>query len=495
VIRVVLASKNGTQLDGDVLRIVFDFYTASYTTYEDRLSAINTLCLTCQKWRRIARFYYPHQEMLGIKVVYPDLIEQIEFGIGTLQLARRKNSSSYKDRFSMKVWTEHGKDFLEVLSRLPGTSRLHRIDFDESFNTFHPSLWSDCLRRCYMIRVFSFSSKKCCWDHVKEFLIRFQKQSGITLNQLLLNDISGNSQSAVAPRTVQIFKVQTLEIYRMRSKNVVSDILMMVDDGLKTVQFNKTCVSIESAVEIIKFLSSKKAAKLKNVDVSFMPPDWKEYLSSASPADSLLWPEMQEPTGIFSSALLNTLSVASLVSLTIDGGVFGFSLLTSHHIERVSRLRRLKILKLLYCFDDLQPRDFFSLAHREDRWLSLKYLYVTYRFGDPNWERGQITQLENEFRAVNDLSVETSLSTEGFCLTITRPSGGRATVHEDAPLEYLYRIHRKGRRVEDTLSINIQQDQDPVEKLESEMNIIYGRGFAEGVLEVIIHEGGDENDE
>jgi hypothetical protein len=109
-----------------------------------------------------------------------------------------------------------------------------------------------------------------------------------------------------------------------------------------------------------------------------MPPSLNEYLPLLQPDNSLIWPH-------FSSSIL--------YRFIFDGGVFGVSAITFHHISMLSEMPNLEELILKYCLDDLHPTSFSSLANLEVKWKSLEFLEIRYKFGDPNWEREELDRL------------------------------------------------------------------------------------------------------
>jgi hypothetical protein len=182
-----------------------------------------------------------------------------------------------------------------------------------------------------------------------------------------------------------MIQVERLNIYRLHSNDLLSDILSVVRPNLKHVTFRKTSVNIESAATILDFISRFDRTELERIDCSLMPPNFNEYLLSSQFHGSLIWPHLDQPLEFFSSS--------SLTQITYDGGVFGTSSITSHHIATFSQMPMLGSLDLRYCFDNVHPTSFSSLANCEDNWTSLRYLDVKYEFGDPNWESEQIDQL------------------------------------------------------------------------------------------------------
>jgi hypothetical protein len=98
-----------------------------------------------------------------------------------------------------------------------------------------------------------------------------------------------------------------------------------------------------------------------------MPPSLNEYLPLLRPDASLILPQ-------FSSSFL--------VEFRCDGGVFGISAITSHHIPMFSEMPNLKKLRLEYCLTELHSTSFSSLTDLDLKWKSLKSLNVKYAFGD-----------------------------------------------------------------------------------------------------------------
>jgi hypothetical protein len=385
-IRVFIVSKRVARLDSDVLRVIFDFFCDSHNNPRWRNEEITKLCLTCREWRRVSQSYLPVQKILGINRIYPDLIWKIDFQAYPPYFSHNQK----RNEFTKEAWAMYRREFLEIFSRVSGTSVLSRIDFNERFNDFHPSEWSNYLRRCYNLRNFSFQDTKCIWDDVKEFLVTFQHNSQVLLDKLSLDGIISNLRGQDYDRMVglrgnQVIKVQELKISRVRSKDLLIDILSVISPNLERVGFDRTSLNIECATTLLDFLSSSNGTNLTSVNCSLMPPDLIEFISSPQSSDVLSWPLSKQTLGIFSSL--------RLAEFTFDGGAFGISTITSHHISIFGQIPNLRELSLRYCLGDVQPTSFSSLADLDGNWKSLEHLDITYAFGDPNWEREQIDRL------------------------------------------------------------------------------------------------------
>jgi hypothetical protein len=331
-IRVFSAPKRVPLFNSDVLKIIFDCLYDDDTSYYSRKMDFFSLCLSCRHWSSIARPYLKTQRVLGVVGIYPDLILQVDFQNKVFNYDGEK-------RFSKKAWVNYGREFLNILSRIPGTSHLYRINFDNCFNTFHPSEWSRCLHRCSRLRFFFFRGRECHWEDIKLFLITFQTRSRVNLGDLRLDDISDqgiNCESMDASLQNQGLEVGSLEIYRLGSNSLLSNVLSFISPNLESVKFGKTSLDNKSAMTLLGFLSSLDPKKLKQVDCSLMPPSLNKYDPFLGPDDSLIWSD-------FSSSLLK--------AFEFDGGVFGFSAITSHHISMLSKMPNLGRLVLKYCFD------------------------------------------------------------------------------------------------------------------------------------------------
>jgi hypothetical protein len=181
-IRAFLVSKRVPQMNTDVLKIIFEFLYDYLRIKDLRKTDFINLCLTCRYWRSIAQPYLKTQQVLGVDGIYPDLIHRVGF----------QNKVIYQfmgKAIGMEAWAGYRREFLDILSRIPGTSQLRRIDFDNCFNTFHPFEWSRCLRRCFNLQSFSFRGRKCCCEDIKLFLITFQTRSKVHLHLLSLDDM------------------------------------------------------------------------------------------------------------------------------------------------------------------------------------------------------------------------------------------------------------------------------------------------------------------
>jgi hypothetical protein len=106
---------------------------------------------------------------------------------------------------------------------------------------------------------------------------------------------------------------------------------------------------------------------------------------------------------------LQVFSSSFLDKVTFDGGIFGSSAITSHHISIFSQMASLRVLDLQYCFSNVHPISFSSLANIKDNWTSLEDLYIKYAFGDPEWEREQLDQLVQHLRSTMEISLNSWL--------------------------------------------------------------------------------------
>jgi hypothetical protein len=400
-IRIFLVSKRVPLLNSDVLKIIFDSLCEDhYNFYHRKTDSIN-LCLTCRHWWSIAQPYLlKTQQVLGVDDIYPNIIFWVDFQNKFFMHGITKRFSFSKEAW--KAWVKYGREFLDILSQIPGTSRLMGIYFNYCFNTFHPSEWSRCLHRCFNLRGFSFQGRECHWEDIKLFLMTFQTRSRVSLEWLEVEDISdqGIQSVDVSPQN-QMIQVRRLTIYRIRSNSLLSNVLSFISPNLESVSFHKTSFDIESVTTLFNFVSSLDPTKLEGVKCSLMPPSLNSLLQ---PDDSLIWPH-------FSSPLLQIFE--------FDGGAFGTSAITSDHISMFSEMPNLERLGLKYCLDDLQPTSFSSLADF-DKWKSLYSLEIKYKFGDPKWEREDIDQLVQHFQS-SILKVPYSRSQPGYtCLVIQR---------------------------------------------------------------------------
>jgi hypothetical protein len=200
------------------------------------------------------------RQVLGVDDIYPDLITVIDFEKKVFWHEEDK-------RFSMEAWVEYGKEFLGILSRIPGTSHLYQIRFDDCFNTFHPSEWSRYLRRCSELRDFSFRGRACHWEDIKVFLITFtfQTTSRVVLRELSLDDISDQGihcESVDASLQNQRIGVGSLKFYRLRSNSLLSNVLSLISPNLYNVTFRRTWFDNKSVATLLNFLSSLDPTKL-----------------------------------------------------------------------------------------------------------------------------------------------------------------------------------------------------------------------------------------
>jgi hypothetical protein len=355
-----------------------------------RHEAVTRLCLTCREWRDVARLYLP-LELLEIKQVFPRLIGKISF------VKRRLEFSDGEQReFTMKAWRKDGQLFLDVYSRIPpGTSHLTQIEFDGCFRNFRPSEWSYSFRRCSHLQSFWFAGEACVWDDVRDFLIGFQTSSRVIFKNLYLAGISilkrNNVDCIATLQASQKLRLKQLAVGLIPFTDISSDILPVVISDLAILWLYKTSFDVDCARETLNFLSSTASTTLKVVTCSLMPPCPKEFFSSPQPEHTLIWPlSLALPLqGIF--------SYSSLKSFDFDGGVYGATVITHRHIEMFSLLPALKSLRLEYCLNDVHPTRLDSLTDAK-RWPFLRQLDITFAFGDPNWEKGDIDQLVRQLR-------------------------------------------------------------------------------------------------
>jgi hypothetical protein len=381
-------------LNQDILNQIFeslldDFENDTWSMHR----AVTILCLTCQEWRQVARFYLPIK-LFETSHVYPHLTEEIDFIKKKLKFLDTSSTN-----FSTKAWIKGGKHFLDVFSHIrPGTSMLGRVHFDDCFNTFQPSEWSQSLHRCSRLDIFSFSGRTCAWENIKNFLVEFQTSTNITLMQVSLDAITvfGRNDLDVinASEANQILHLLSLTLERVSFSSILSDILPVVISDLVGIRFYRTCLNILCARQLFQFLSSPISAGLEYVTYSLMPPQLDE---SSQPDHSLIWPH----THTFQTIV----STPTLRNLDIDGGIFGGMIVTAHHIAHFSRIVTLESLELNYCFNDVRPMALQSLAD-SSLWPSLCRFTITFEFNDPNWGREDIDQLIQHLRATMDLDIE-----------------------------------------------------------------------------------------
>jgi hypothetical protein len=416
IIRVVLVPQTCPRLNSDALRIIFEFLTESCDSSRIRQEEVARVCLTCREWQREARLFFPFQDLLGVGRVYPNLVERIDFEKKKIIV-----TDSRLKEFSVGDWINYGRDFLDIFSRIPGTSKLTRIDFGRCFTTFSPSEWARCFLRCFQLREFSFQSQECAWTDISDFLITLQSSRSVhvVLHELVLHDISSRDRHDFRMNQNQTIKVETLDISRIHSTDTFYAILSQISRRhLEIVRFDRTSYSIESAEIIIDFLSSLDTINLREIQCSFMPPDLNKYLSSPSfpPIhDSLVWslPDHWHNR---------------ITRFAFNGLVFGTSSIRALEISTFSRMPHLKYLCLKYCLDDVYPSySFDAMGHLNDesntQWSSLEVLDITYEFGDMNWERGAIDEFSD--RLTNLVGADRQDTYECVSIKIPRREGDR----------------------------------------------------------------------